>query len=473
MNILFPEFKKNIQDHGLVRPGNTVILGFSGGKDSVTLALLFQELQKALRFRMVAAYFNHRLRDDAREEEKWVRDFCAARGIELETGSRDVERFREEKRLNLEHAASLSRYDFFHCLAGRYPGPRIATAHSRSDLAETFFIKLFRGSGLQGLSAIYASKEKRIVRPLLIFSEAEILAFLERNGIEYYRDPTNLEHDFLRNRIRHLLMPAARAIEPEADERILRTVLLIQDEFDFFQGAAGAILDQQLLMRTILPAAAFTGLHPALARHLAREYLRRVKGDLLGVGYEHIADFMRSVETGRGLSLPGLNLKFAKGWIFPEKVRIGDYRLEIGGAGKWPIPEIGRSLIVKKTARFRLPGDNFEILVAEKKLRFPLRLRPARRGDKYRKIHSPYEQNVLEMIRASGVPAPLRRLCPLLENGDGEIIWVCRSPVAAPFAVRDGAKGPFIRIGLKSSELREDSREDRGKNEGRESGISP
>lgn len=448
MNILFPEFKKNIQDHGLVRPGDTIILGFSGGKDSVTLALLLQELQKTLRFRLVAAYFNHRLRDDAREEEKWARDFCAARHIELEIGGRDVRRFREECHLNLEHAASLSRYNFFHALARRIPHSRVATAHSRSDLAETFFIKLFRGSGLQGLSAIYASKEKRIVRPLLVFSEAEILAFLERNGIEYYQDPTNLDHDFLRNRIRYRLMPQIEEIEPGIDERIFRTVLLIQDEFDYFQGRVGEIMEKHLQLGSILPATAFRDLHPALARHLAREYLRRVKGDLLGVGYEHIADFLASVESGRGLSLPGLNLKFAKGWIFPEKTRVGDYLLEIGGAGKWPVPEIGRALILKRTARFRKPADNFAIVVPKSRLRFPLRLRPARRGDKYRKIHSPYEQSVFEMIRSSGMPAPLRRLRPVLENGDGKIIWACGSPIAAFFAVAKTGRGPFVRIGL-------------------------
>ncbi len=450
MKLLFPEFKRNIERHGLVRPGDTIILGFSGGKDSATLAVLLQELQKTLRFRLVAAYFNHRLRDDAREEEKWVRDFCAARRIELEVGGRDVKRFREESNLNLEHAASLSRYDFFHALASRIPNSRVATAHSRSDLAETFFIKLFRGSGLQGLSAIYSSKEKRIIRPLLIFSEAEILAFLERNGIEYYQDPTNLGHDFLRNRIRHGLLPEARKIEPDIEERIFKTVLLIQDEFDYFQGRAGEIMRKQLRLGSILPAAAFRDLHPALARHLAREYLRRVKGDLLGVGYEHIADFLASVQSGRGLSLPGLNLKFSKGWIFPEKVRIGDYRLEINGTGKWPIPEIGRALIVKKTACFRKPGDNFEILVPEEKLRFPLRLRPARRADKYRKIHSPYAQGVFEMIRSAGIPAPLRALCPVLENKDGRIIWVCGSPIAAFFAVAKTGRGPFVAISLRS-----------------------
>lgn len=446
MKLLFPEFKKNIQDHELVRAGDTVILGLSGGKDSVTLAVLLQELQKHIPFRLVAAYFNHGLRSDAPEEENWVCAFCAARGIELETGSRDLRRFREENRLNLEHAASLSRYDFFKTLANKIPGARVATAHNRSDLSETFFIKLFRGSGLQGLSAIFQNKEKKIIRPLLIFSATDILAFLERNRLEYYQDPTNLQDDFLRNRIRHLLMPRVAEIEPAIEDRIFKTVLLIQDEFDFFQGQAQAVLDKKLILGTVLPASAFHGLHPAQARHLAREYLRRLKGDLLGIDFEHIADFLQSLQNGRGLSLPGVNLKFSKGWIFPEKVRISDYALEIKGSGRWHVPACGRTIIVKKISRFKLPAGNTEILVPTARLRFPLLARPARSSDKYQKIHSPYRQSVLEMIRSSGLPAPLRRLCPVLENGDGEIIWVVGSPLAAPFAVDDPARGPFSHI---------------------------
>lgn len=457
MKILYPPFKDNVERHGLVLPGDTIILGFSGGKDSVAAAVLLQELQKQVPFRLVAAYFNHRLRPDAAAEEEWTRAFCRGRAIEIETGGRDVGRFREEKRLNLEHAASISRYDFFHSLARRLAAEcsnpvRIATAHSRSDLAETFFIKLFRGSGLQGLSAIYASKEKRIVRPLLTFSSAEILAFLERNAIAYFQDPTNLGHDFLRNRIRHDLLPAARAIEPDVENRILRTVLLLQDEFAHFQALAREILKKNLRLGTILPARAFAGLDPAAARHLAREYLRRVKGDLLGVGVEHVAAFLESVASGRGLSLPGLNLKFAKGWIFPEKTRLSVYRLEIPAAGAWAVPEIGARLRLKRTKAARLPADHFSVLVPERKLRFPLRARPALPGDKYRKLRSPYRQSVVEMIRASGVPAPLRPLRPLLENGDGRLIWACGSPLAAVFAVEDADPGPFIRIEFQEHE---------------------
>ena len=452
MKILFPPFKENVERHGLVLPGDTVILGFSGGKDSVAAAVLLQELQKEIPFRLVAAHFNHRLRPDAAAEEEWARVFCLGRGIEIETGGRDVGRFRQEKRLNLEHAASISRYDFFHALAGRIPGARIATAHSRSDLVETFFIKLFRGSGLQGLSAIYASKEKRIVRPLLVFSSAEILAFLERNALAFYRDPTNLEHDFLRNRIRHDLVPAARAIEPDIESRIFGTVLLLQDEFEHFQSLAREILDKSLRPGAILPARAFVGLDPASARHLAREYLRRVKGDLLGVGIGHVAAVLDSVRSGRGLSLPGVTLSFSKGWIFPEKTRLPGFRLEIPGTGAWAVREIGARLRLRRTKATRLPADHFTVLVPERKLRFPLRARPALPEDKYRRLHSPYRQSVVEMIRASGVPAPLRPLRPLLENGDGRLIWACGSPLAAAFAVENGDKGPFIRIEFQEQE---------------------
>ncbi|MCX6555715.1 MAG: tRNA lysidine(34) synthetase TilS [Candidatus Aminicenantes bacterium] len=448
MKLIFPAFKENIERNRLLCPGDTVLVGFSGGKDSVALITLLQELQKSIPLTNIAAYFNHGLRADAAAEENWVRSFCASRGIKLETGGRDLRRFSRENRLNLEHAASLSRYDFFAALASRIPGARVATAHSRSDLSETFFIKLFRGSGLQGLSAIFASKERKIIRPLLIFSEDEIRAFLERNGLEFYQDSSNLQDDFLRNRIRHTLLPAVKAIEPDAEERIFRTVQLIQDEFDYFQGVTRELLSRYLVLDAALPVKAFSGLHPAVSRHLAREYLRRLKGNLLGVGFEHIADFLQSLETSRGLSLPGLNLKFSKGWIFPEKFRIASYDQEVPAIGRWAVQAIGRTIALKETRRFRVPADNSEVMVQAKSLRFPLRCRPARSSDKYRKIHSPYNQNVFEMIRSSGVPARLRGLCLLLQNGDGQIIWVYGSPLAAAFAVEDQASGPFVRIAV-------------------------
>ena len=448
MNIVFPKFREHIETNGLIHSGDTIIAGFSGGKDSVFLVLLLQELQKSLSFRLMAAYFNHRLRNDSPAEEKWVTEFCRSRALELEVGGRDVKRFKDENRLNLEHAASLSRYDFFSRLGRSRPGAKIATAHTRSDLAETFLIKLFRGSGLQGLSALYQNKEKRIIRPLLLFTQAEVADFHRRNLVEYYRDCTNQNPDFLRNRIRMHLMPEIEKIEPEIERRIFRTVSILQEEFDYFQNQARLILEHELILGRILPVTALTALHLALRRHVTREYLRHIKGDLLGVGLDHIDAILDPSPKRQCLSLPGITLRREKGFLYPQGTTVPEYSVAIPGEGSFSITGIRRTVTIGTVGEFRMPGTNREIVVPEAALRFPLIARSPRRADQYRKIHAPYEQKVFEMIRVTGFPPALRNLCPVLVNGDGRIIWAWGAPVADPFRVRQKDTAPFYRIGI-------------------------
>jgi tRNA(Ile)-lysidine synthase len=448
MNTVFPKFREHIETQGLIHSGDTIIAGFSGGKDSVFLVLLLEELRKFLPFRLMAAYFNHRLRSDSQAEELWVTEFCRSRGIELQIGGRDVKRFKEENRLNLEHAASLSRYDFFSRLGRSRPGAKIATAHTRSDLAETFLIKLFRGSGLQGLSALYQNKEKRIIRPLLIFTQEEVADFHSRNLVEYYQDCTNRNPDFLRNRIRLQLMPWIEKIEPEIQQRIFRTVSILQEEFDYFRSQARLILEQELILGRILPLPALTALHLALQRHVAREYLRHVKGDLLGVGLNHIDAILDPSPKRQCLSLPGITLRREKGFLYPQGMTVPDYSIAIPDKGSFSIDGICRTVTVRTAGEFHNPGSNREIVVPESAIRFPLTARSPRREDQYQKIHAPYEQKVFEMIRVTGFPAALRNLCPVLVNGDGRIIWVWGAPVADPFRVRQKDTTPFCRIGI-------------------------
>ncbi len=177
MNRIYPLFLDNIRQHHLIQTHDTILLAFSGGKDSVTLFHLLAKLQTDIPFRLIIVYFNHSIRDDAAAEEQWVRDFCQSRHVELVVGRKNVMEFKTRAKLNLEHAASLSRYRFFQETARRFPGAKTATAHTQSDLTETFFIKLFRGSGLQGLGAIYHKKENTIIRPLLLFPQEVIYDF--------------------------------------------------------------------------------------------------------------------------------------------------------------------------------------------------------------------------------------------------------------------------------------------------------
>ncbi len=447
MKQFYPPFLEHIRRHRLIHPQDTILLAFSGGKDSVTLFHLLKELQKDLTFELKVVYFNHRLRKDAGEEQAWVETFCREQGVELIVGSKKVMEFMTRAGLNLEHAASLSRYAFFREVSSRFKNAGIATAHTRSDLTETFFIKLFRGSGLQGLSAIFSKKENTIIRPLLLFTQEQVLDFLKRNHFPYYRDPTNEEDLFLRNRIRRHIVPEIEKIEPGLHQHVFRTVGIIQDEYDYFYNLAHDILEKELLLGKVLPAQILKPHHVALQRHIVREYLRLLKGNLLNIGFDHIEAIRTGYNGMRGLAVPGVELKFHKGFIFPAGFTVPNYRYEIPSTGRHRVPEIEEELVIEETAAYEKPADNHRIVIPAAKAVFPLLLRSPERADKYRKLNTGINQKVFEMIRSSGTPSALRNLCPVLVNGDGEIIWVPGSPVADAFKVAEGEKGPFFVFG--------------------------
>ncbi|MCP5048029.1 MAG: tRNA lysidine(34) synthetase TilS [bacterium] len=450
MKTLYPLFLENNRKHLLIENGDTVILGFSGGKDSVTLFHLLKELKrgKELDFRLVVAYFNHKLRRDEAKEQQWIMDFCDAEGegVELVMGSKEVMEFKTKHKLNLEHAASISRYAFFQQVSARYPKAKVATAHTKSDLTETFFIKLFRGSGLQGLSTIYHKKENTIIRPLLLYDQDQIKSFLERNNFSFYSDYTNEQDVFLRNRIRHNVVPEIQKIEPDIDGHIFKTVSIIQAEYDYFSETAKRILKKGLIMGKVLPFNVLQGHHAAVQRHIIREYIRLLKGNLLNIDFKHI----EGVRTGHGetggLAVPGVQLIFHKGFMFPAGFSVPGYSYGIKEPGSVKISETGRRVTVRETVSYKKPTGNGKIIIPASLVKFPLTLRNAVKGDKYVKINTTINQKVFEMIRASGIPSELRNLCPVLLNGDGAIIWVTGSPVANTFKVKDKEESKYLEV---------------------------
>ncbi len=425
---------------------NTIIAAFSGGKDSVTLVLLLKELQKDIDFKLIAAYFNHNIRRDAGEEERWVKDFCSARQVELKIGSGDVPAYKRQRRVNLENAASILRSRFLEETAAACENARIATAHQKSDLVETFFIKLLRGSGGRGLSAIYNRLGETIIRPLLIFSQKEIRAFLERNRIPYYQDPSNEEDLFLRNKIRHHLIPEIEKIEPDMENRIFKTVAMIQEEYRYFNELAGALLDENLILGKILPVKILAGQSRAVQRHILREYIRRLKGDLLEIDFDHVENILAAVSKAKGSAVPGLELKFHRNYIYPANLTIPDYNYIVNAPGTLAIAAIGKKIIIEKTNTYVKPGNRFEIVIPYSPVKFPLTVRSPVKTDKYTKLNAPVAQRVFEMIREAGFPPAARNLCPLVQDSDGRIIWVSGAPPAESFRVTDGNEPAFLKI---------------------------
>lgn len=187
-----------IQKYDMVQPGDTVICAVSGGADSIALLWGLYLLKDKLQINLEAAHFNHNLRgEESLRDEQFVADFCGGYDIKLHLGRGEVTR--GEK--GLEASARTARYDYLNQLDGK-----IATAHTANDNAETVLMHLLRGSGLKGLGGITPVQNK-LIRPMLEITRDEVMAFLEEYYLDYVEDSSNETDDFLRNRIRHHVMP--------------------------------------------------------------------------------------------------------------------------------------------------------------------------------------------------------------------------------------------------------------------------
>ena len=188
-----------------VAPGERVVCAVSGGADSVALLFGMYLLREKLRIDLSAAHFNHHLRGaESDEDEQFVRDFCAGYGIPLTLGGGQV----QPGKKGLEAAAREARYAFLRSLPGK-----IATAHTADDNAETVLMHLLRGTGLKGLGGI-APVNGPIIRPMLNITRQEVEDFLEEYALPHREDSSNAGDEFLRNRIRHHVMPLLRAENP-------------------------------------------------------------------------------------------------------------------------------------------------------------------------------------------------------------------------------------------------------------------
>ncbi|MDO5033600.1 MAG: tRNA lysidine(34) synthetase TilS [Eubacteriales bacterium] len=213
---LFRDLRQQLRSQLSLSPGSFFLLGISGGPDSMFLAYFFLWLRAREGCQVALAHFNHQLRPAADQvESQGLADFAARWQLPFYTGLEDVKALADQRQAGLEEAARTARHHFFdQTLANLNKGktshqPLLALGHNQDDLVETLLINLGRGSGLAGLTSL-PYFDGRIVRPLLSLPSQEIRDFLDRRGLSYYTDESNDQDIYLRNRIRHAVLPAWR-----------------------------------------------------------------------------------------------------------------------------------------------------------------------------------------------------------------------------------------------------------------------
>lgn len=291
--------REYIEKNNLISKDQLILLGVSGGADSVALLRILL----ALGYRCVAVHCNFHLRaEESNRDQQFVEQLCSRLGVKLEICSYDTISYAAEKKISIEMAARELRYADFERLRQEYNANSIAVAHHRDDSVETLLMNLMRGTGIRGLTGI-KPKNGYVIRPLLSVERVEIEEYLNSIGQDYVTDSTNLETDYTRNKIRLNLLPLMRAINPNADRSIENTALHLQQAYLIYNDAVQKaiadvvkredevlIIDTDALLATASPSAILYEI-------------------LSGYGYneQQVSDIMESLdaESGRRFTSAG------------------------------------------------------------------------------------------------------------------------------------------------------------------------
>lgn len=200
--------KRTIEEHKLISEGDKVLLGLSGGSDSLCLLHILMWLKDSMGFELYALHLNHKIRGEAADlDAAWVEEHCGNLGIPLSLRVCDIPAYAKKKGISEEQAGREIRYRELAAEAERLGGAKIALAHNMNDQAETVLLRILRGTGVHGLAAMEYMRDDGVIRPLLDTSRGDIECYCERHSLEPRIDETNLEIEYIRSRVRNLLIP--------------------------------------------------------------------------------------------------------------------------------------------------------------------------------------------------------------------------------------------------------------------------
>ena len=205
--MLEKKVKNTIKKYGLIKNGDNIVVGVSGGPDSMTLLNVLINLKEELNFKITVAHINHMIRVEAEEETRYVKNFCKEKNIECFVKKEKVVELAKTNKIGTEEAGRKLRYEFFEEVLKKVNANKVATAHTANDNAETVLMNIIRGSGTSGLKGIETIRDDKYIRPLIECTRDEIEKYCREKNLQPKIDKSNMENVYTRNKIRNLLIP--------------------------------------------------------------------------------------------------------------------------------------------------------------------------------------------------------------------------------------------------------------------------
>lgn len=451
MNLL-KKIRTTISRYELLSPTDTVIVGVSGGSDSVCLLYLLMQLDN-LNLKPVIAHVNHCLRGKESERDaKFVEQLADDLRLEFELLVEDAEEYALRSGRSIEESGRIIRYNFFNELSKKHKADKIATAHTLDDQVETVLMRFIRGSGIKGLAGIPYFREPNIVRPLLDTSKYEIKKFLKDNKIKWVEDSSNLGEEFLRNRIRLKLIPALKEFNPNLETTISRTSELFSQNESFISIATlktfEKVFEKHEKSFYIGDLRKFNKIHTYMKYTIIREAISRINENLLNIDFDHTysaLELLNSEKVSGEINLPGdiIVAKSYNHFVITHKSEINPaYSYEVDSFGEHIFEHVSFKIKKVKVSRKDL-GTNIA-LISPHKFSFPIEIRNFRPGDKFIPFGMKGEKKLKDFFIDEKVPRYLRKLCPLFII-NGEIAWICGLRLSEKFRVT-GKEAVKIRL---------------------------
>ena len=446
---LIHSVERTISLQRLFRPGDTLVVAISGGADSTALLDLLVRLPD-YNLNLIVAHLNHCLRGaEADADQEFCRGMAARYNVHFEVRRVDVKSMAAKSGLNLEDAGRRERIQFLDEIRTKYAAAAVVLAHHADDQAETVLMRLLRGSGMTGLSGMAFRNGRGYVRPLLEISRAEIEQYLRGLGLEWRNDASNSDTVYLRNRIRHQLLPLLEEYNPAIRACLAATASVVSGDEELLVELTETAFDVACRVEDdgiVCSVAQLRTLNSALRRRVLRHAFRQLTGSLEGVSLRHIDALCAMLDSDRPnsrLSLPQAVTAVREYDLVIFKIAAGGeldtgFALMIAEPGSYSLPS-GGMITVDLTTAPSFPADSGSVCFDLATAPFPWLVRTFRPGDRIRPFGMSGTKKVKDVFIDRKIPASARRRIPLLFCADN-LIWiagVCASEstrVVAPAA---------------------------------------
>ena len=309
---------ETIRKYNLIKDGDKIVLGVSGGPDSISILNILKEIkdEQIIKFEIYVAHINHMIREEAIDDEKFVEDYCNRNNIKCYIKRIDIIKIANDMKIGTEEAGRNARYNFFEEILKKTNSNKIAIAHNKNDKIETIIMHLLRGSGLSGLKGIEPIRDNKFIRPLIECERREIEQYCEENNLNPRIDKTNFENEYTRNKIRNIVIPyIKREFNPNIIQTLSRLSEVVTEEVEYVDKQTQKTYQQMLVEKKdkqiSLNLRKFNEQEKIIKSQLILLTTKQLMGSTQGIEKIHIEDIIKLCNNniGNKYLTPNKNIK--------------------------------------------------------------------------------------------------------------------------------------------------------------------